>query len=396
VRVAYVIGTLDVGGTEGQLVALVTALDRRRFVPIVYCLSQTGVLAGALTDAGIPVRDFGLRRLSAWRSPLAVGRRVLRVLRAMREDRPDVVHGLLFHGYCLGAFVGRASGVPVLIASRRSLGNFKAHRAFYRLAERLANRLTDVVVANSDAVRADALRQEGLPPEKVVVIHNGLALERFDSPADPELRRALGLEGAQAIVAVVANLIRYKGHQVFLEAWGEVAARFPGAVAILVGDGPERADLEALARASGLTPSLRFLGSRHDVPGLLALADLLVHPSREEGFSNAILEAMAARRPVVATAVGGSVEAVVPGVTGLLVPPDDSHALAEAMTWMLGHPEEARAFGEAGRRRVAERFELSGMVRRYEAVYERLITRKRGSLVPEDAGVVVHPGGGGI
>ncbi|MGH7378352.1 MAG: glycosyltransferase, partial [Candidatus Methylomirabilales bacterium] len=147
-------------------------------------------------------------------------------------------------------------------------------------------------------------------------------------------------------------------------------------VALLVGDGPLRQEFEARVQAMGLGPSVRFLGTHQDAPALIALMNLVVHPSLEEGFSNAILEAMAAGKPVVATAVGGNPEAMIHGETGLLIPPGDSQALTEAMLWLLEHPREAARFGEAGRRRVAERFEISAMVRQYEEVYERLVEEK--------------------
>jgi glycosyltransferase involved in cell wall biosynthesis len=375
-KVAYVIGTLDPGGAEGQLVALATALDRRRFIPTVYCVSSPGALSGPLVAAGVPVRSFGLRGLPVWRRPIAVGRRIGDLVGALRRDRPDIVHGFLFHGYVLGALAGRWAGAPVVVASRRSLGNFKRGRPHYRAAEVVVNRLTSLVIANSEAVRADTRLRERLAAERVIVIHNGLELSRFDRPPDPELRRRLGADKASVVVGVVANFIPYKGHRFFLDAWAEVVARVPDAVALLVGDGPGRPDIEARAGALGLLPSLRFLGSRLDVPDILSAVDLLVHPSLEEGFCNAILEAMAAGKPVVATAVGGNPEAVVDGETGLLVPPGDGRALAAAIGWILDHPEQAAGFGRAARRRVAERFELSRMVRQYETVYDRLLAAR--------------------
>jgi L-malate glycosyltransferase len=377
VKIAYVIGTLDPGGAEGQLVALATSLDRRRFAPAVYCMASAGALAEPLVAAGVPVRSFGLHGFSVWSDPLAVARRVGHLVSALRRDRPDIAHGFLFHAYVLAALARRVTGTLVVVASRRSLGNFKRRKPHYRMAERLANRLTDLVIANSEAVRADVLRDEGLPPERIMVIHNGLVPDRFDRPPDPGMRRRLGVDGATFVVAVVANFIPYKGHRFFLEAWAQIAARAPGAVALLIGDGPARREIEARVHALRLDGSVRFLGSRPDVPDILGTVDILVHPSLEEGFSNAILEAMGARKPVVATAVGGNPEAVVHGETGLLVPPGDGRALAEAILWLLERPAQAVAFGQAGRQRVVERFELSRMVRCYESVYDRLLADKR-------------------
>jgi glycosyltransferase involved in cell wall biosynthesis len=376
IRLFYLIGTLDMGGAEGQLVELVTRLDRHRFAPVVCCLSSGGAYAEALAAAGIPVEVIGFRGFRIFRHPHKVAAQMFRLVRAMRRAQPDVVHGFLFWAYILGAFAAWMARVPVVLSSRRSLGHFKANKPHYLALERLTNRMTDLVIANSEAVRQDAIREERLPAERVMVIHNGLDLDRHGAPPDEGLRRSLGLERQGPVVGVVANFIHYKGHQFFLDAWAAAVKKFPESVALLVGDGPLRQEFEARVHAMGLGPSVRFLGTHQDVPALVALMDLVVHPSLEEGFSNAILEAMAAGKPVVATAVGGNPEAVIHGKTGLLVPPGDSQALADAMLWLLAHPREAVRFGEAGRLRVAERFEISAMVRQYEAVYERLVAEK--------------------
>jgi glycosyltransferase involved in cell wall biosynthesis len=178
------------------------------------------------------------------------------------------------------------------------------------------------------------------------------------------------------VIGVVANFIHYKGHTIFFEAWSDVLQKYPHAVALLVGDGVLRTEVETKAAQMGLMPSLRFLGVRDDVPKLLALVDIYVHPSLQEGHSNAILEAMAAAKPVVACAVGGNVETVTAGQTGLLVPPGDSRALAEAIIRLLDNPDEATRFGAAARRVVAERFDERTMAARYEEVYERLVAEK--------------------
>ena len=370
-KVVYVIGALDVGGAEGQLIALAQGLDSARFEPVIVCLAQAGALAGRIERGRVRLESVALRGLSPWRQPGQILARFGRLVRFLRRERPDVVHGFLFHGYVLGTAVARLCRVPVVVQSRRSLGIFKAGRPHYVALERLATRFTDMVVANSEGVREDAIRREGLPRGKTLVIYNGVDAHAV-VPPDPDLVKAL--EGARPVVGVVANLIGYKGHRFFLEAWSTVLRAHPAAVALLVGDGPLRAELEALVRERGLGASVRFLGARPDVTAILSLVDLVVHPSLQEGFSNAILEAMAAGKPVVATAVGGSPEAIADGETGLLVPPEDSAALAGAMLRLLGEPGTAARMGEAARRRAATEFGMARMVEQYEALYERLVS----------------------
>ena len=373
IRLLYVIGTLDVGGSEGQLVQLVTRLDPQRFEPFVCCLASGGPYQGALGAAGVPVEVIGFRGFRIFRHPHKIAAQLFRLVAFIRRIRPDAVHGFLFWAYVIGTFAARMARVPIVVASRRSLGHFKAFKRHYLLLERIANRMTDLVIANSEAVRQDALREEGLPANRVIVVHNGVELGHFGQPRDKGLLESLGVQKGAPVVGVIANFIHYKGHRFFIEGWVSVVQRFPQSVALIVGEGPLKESIEGTVQAMGLRRSVRFLGTRQDVPALLALMDLVVHPSLEEGFSNAILEAMAAGKPVVATAVGGNPEAIAHGETGLLVPPGNGRALAEAIRWLLEHPVEAARFGEAGRRRVAEHFELSAMVRQYEAVYERLV-----------------------
>lgn len=380
IRVLYVIGTLDIGGAESQLVQLASQLSRRGFAPAVCCLSSVGPLAADLEQAGVPVVTVGFRGakqkrgLARVRAAAAVPLAMWRLVRLVKEARVTIIHGFLFHGYVLAAAVGWLLRVPVVVASRRSLSLFKTGRLSYRLAERVTNRWTDAIIANSEAVRQDAIRTERLSPTDVLVIHNGLDPARYSNSPDEALRRQLGLNG-RPVAIVVANFIHYKGHRWFLDAWASVLRTCPSATALLVGDGPERGAAEIRAAELGLGEGVQFLGSRRDVPQLLALADVFVHPSLEEGFSNAVLEAMASACPVVVTNVGGTPEAVIDGKTGWVVPPRDAMALADAMVRVLAAPDRGRAMGKAGQRRVHERFTQTVMTEQYRSVYLDLVAK---------------------
>lgn len=375
-RICFVIGTLERGGAEGQLVQLATGLNRSRFEPSVCCLTHNGPHRHALEAAGIPVEILGLRRSKWLGLPIALPSRMLRLIRIIRKRQPDIVHGFLFGAYVLGAVAGRVNRVPLIVASRRSLGLFKASRPLWLLIERFVNRGTDHLIANSRAVRLDVVRQEGLAPSKVTVIYNGVEFTSWNEPRSQALVRAIGVADRRPIIAVVANFIAYKGHEFLFDALPAIAAEFPQLAVLLVGDGPLRQQFEVQVRANGLDAFARFLGARSDVPAILALVDLVVHPSTQEGFSNAILEAMAAGKPVVAAAVGGNEEAIVDRKTGLLVRNRDAAALATASLWLLRHPEEARAMGMAGRTRVQQLFTVERMVREYESLYEQLVTAR--------------------
>jgi glycosyltransferase involved in cell wall biosynthesis len=322
---------------------------------------------------------LGYEGFRIFRHPIATLSRLVQLVLVMRRFRPDVVHAHLFWSYVLGPFAARVARVPHVVASRRSLGIFRQSMPRHWLAlERSAAAMTDLFIANSHAVRADVLGAERLPPAKVVVVHNGLDLSRFSWSSGRQVRCALGISSDALVALTVANLIAYKGHQHLFRAWAKVQTRYPGSILLLAGDGPMRAALEAQSRDLGLATSIRFLGSREDVASLLYCADVLVHPSLEEGFSNAILEAMAARKPVIATAVGGNSEAVVDGLTGLLVPAGKSEELAEAIVKLFESEEMRNALGVAGRHRVEQHFSEEQMLEGHASLYRGLIDGRLG------------------
>lgn len=374
IRVLYVIGSLDVGGSERQLVELLRRIDRSLIAPAVLCLTSEGPLAADVRELGITVDAIGYEGFRIKRHPVRTLAALWRLRARIVAFAPDVVHTVLFWACVLGTLAARSAGVPVVIGSRRGLGHFRRELSRGVLAvEAAANRRTDVFVANAEAVRLDAIAGENLPGDRVRVIYNGVDAERLDPRSRAEARARLGVAADARLLVVVANLIAYKGHRVLLDAFSDVKARLPKAEIALLGDGVEREALEAQALRAGLASAVRFVGSTPEVRTWLAAADLVVHPSFEEGFCNAILEAMAAGRAVVATNVGGIPEAVVDGDTGWLVPPRDADALASAICDVVPAPDRLARAGEAGRERVRQHFLLDRTVHAHEMLYKEWV-----------------------
>jgi glycosyltransferase involved in cell wall biosynthesis len=361
------IGQLHLGGTERQVALLARGLHQRGIQVAVATLRESGVYVAELREAGIPVFEAGFPHWSLrLDAPVGWFARPPRMLAAFQRYRawltsfaPDVVHAFLFFAYIVTPFAARSSGVPVVVAGRRSLGLFKEGRRVALALERVATSLTDLVVANSVAVAENVLAQESLPRDRLTVVPNGLAPESFACvpPAS--------LDVPPPVILCVANLKAEKGQKVLIRA----AARLGRGTVVLVGDGPQRSSLVRLARETGVR--LHLLGQLRDVPALLGAADVVVVPSFEEGSSNSLLEAMAAGRPIVATAVGGNPEAL--GSTGLLVPVGDDGALAAAIARLLDCPAEAGALGRVARERAARLFSCDAMVDRHVALYEQLL-----------------------
>ena len=360
------IGQLNLGGTEKQVTLLAEGLRRRGIDARGLVMCALGEHAAHLRAAGVPVVELGFQRGAStpgmlWRNLRAFGR----LVRYLRRERPAVLHAFLFHSYVTAAPAARLGRVPVLVAGRRSMGDFKGGRWSVLALERWVTRMTDLLIANARAVAADARDEEGVPAEKVTVIYNALPDEAFE-PAVPSI-----VETPSPVVLCVANLKPYKGHSYLLDAAGMLRGRGHDITLLCAGDGPERVDLER--RADRLGVDARFLGARTDIHRLLARADAFVLPSLTEGLSNAVMEAMAAARPLVATSVGGTPELVQDGIHGLLVPPEDPAALAAGILAVLRDPDRAARLARAAHARIESTFRLDQLVSRIDRLYGEII-----------------------
>ena len=375
-RVAHVTLGLDVGGQEKLLVELARCADRRWFDLRFVSLGGRGALAGDLEAWGWPVDALG--EPFGFRPGL-----VPRLARLFRDRRIDVVHTHDERPHIYGAPAARLAGVRRLIHTRH---HGMAHRLTRRQAAlvRLAARLTDRFVC----VSADGARQAvrcGVPPRVVRVVHNGIDLTRFIPPLAPGGRGAASEGAPDGPVVVVARLSPEKDIETLLKATA-LAAREDAALRLEVaGDGPCMAELRWSAAGLGLDGRVRFLGVVRDVPALLAGAGLFVLPSRTEGVSLTLLEAMASGLAVVATRVGGNPEVVADGETGLLVPAGDAEALAAAILRLRRDDRARRRMGEAGRHRVEGRFDVRCMTATYEDMYLGLDGVRSPVLTPVDA-----------
>jgi glycosyltransferase involved in cell wall biosynthesis len=385
IRVLQFLPFFFIGGTERQVVNLTAGLDRTRFDLHIGCFEQRGEFLPEVEARRIPVIEYKIHRLygpDTWRQQL-------KLAGYLRRHRIDVVHSYNFYANCFAVPAARLAGVPVIVAAIRDTGAFLPPQ--HRAAQRLICRLAHVVLANASAVR-DWLIEEGYRPDMVQVIRNGIDLTRFARPrVGGGVREELGIPKDAPVIAMLARVNRLKGVEYFIEAAATVASRFPEARFLVIGDAllmtggtvcpntDYRRELDERIRQHGLEGRVIFTGFRLDVPELLSEITVAVHPSLSEALSNAVLESMAAGIPVVATRVGGTPEIIEDGVTGLLVPPRDSSALAQTISRLLLDRDLAARVGQAGRRRIMEHFSLARMVRETERLYaDRLAQTPRG------------------
>jgi sugar transferase (PEP-CTERM/EpsH1 system associated) len=342
--------------------------DLERVRPMVCCVIKRGMKADRVEKAGIPVFIETKRGRGDLTFPL-------RLAQLLKSQRVDVVH--TYSGvYRDGCLAARLARVPVNLHTDQ--GRFYPADSWkLRLTHRFMTRLRDRVISVSKELKDYLVNEVGLPPEKVTVIYNAVDCNASHPSGNPDdLRHELGLNDDCLVVGIVGRLVPVKDHGTLLKATARMFAAVPQVRLLVVGEGPLRAELEALARELQIVDRVMFLGHRNDVPDLLPLMDVVALSSLHEGSSLTLLEAMAAGRAVVATAVGGNPELVLDGVTGLLVPARSPEALADAIVTLLRDPALRASMGQAGKNRVKEHFSIETMLQSYESLYQSLLERK--------------------
>ena len=353
----YVQG-LEEGGTERQVERLARGLNGSRFQTAVAYSRSWGPVGERLRSAGIPVVRFSECDAAEAES-------------VIRGIAPGIFHSFT-HKDTVDIAAATAGGTPLVMASRRNMREWDEHlevRPWELARNRMSHRITSV----SDAVASLCTQVEGVRRQNIVVIHNGVEVPSLDN-SRATIREELGIAGHVPTIGYLANYRPEKAHELLLRSFRLVVDRRPDAHLICCGimTPATGSGLAALVRELGLKSNVALLPSRSGVSSIYRGLDLYVHPSRYEGFSNSLLEAMSHALPVVATNVGGTPEAVVNGVTGLMVPKDDRHALAGAILEMIANSERAKSFGHAGRQRVVRCFTVERMVEAYARLYDEV------------------------
>ncbi|MBO0858279.1 MAG: glycosyltransferase [Chloracidobacterium sp.] len=372
-RILHLITSFEVGGTERQAVELLKRIDRRRFDLSLAALRLEGPLYQEVEAIFPRAPQFPLT--SFYNANAA--KQWMRLRAWMISERVEILHAHDFYAGLFGAAAAIGAGVRVIACQRHiRLSDRRAHEWGARLTRRLAHR----VLVNSEAIRDCILAGGHIAPEKIIVIHNGLsaAAERvaLDNDVRAKQRAALlrefNLEDGAKLIGFVARLQPVKGHRFFIEAACRVVAVEPKAHFLLVGDGALRPEIEQQAARLGVSDHVHLLGARDDAVSIAAGFDVAASASLSEGLPNAVMEAMAAGAPVVATAVGGTAELVIDGVTGFLVPPANAGQLSRRILDTLQNPGRSAQMAAQGRLRALSRFGIRRMVESVEHLYDEI------------------------
>ena len=362
IKVLHLITSLEVGGAQHGMLLGLPRFNNDQYEHVICSIMDRMQMASQFRASGIEVHSLGLNK----KTDIGVAFR-LRAL--LNELRPDILHTYLLHGNVLGRIIGRLTGVPVIIGSERTIGQAGL---WGRFATRLTNPLTDAVEVNS-VIGARVIEEDlKVPVEKIEIVKSGLELSDFKIGSRRDaIRSELGVGGSQHLIVYMGRLRPVKGVEFGLKAFNSAQRCHPNIRLALAGEGDQRSYLEMLAKELGINEFVMFLGLRKDVSELLSAADSVLIPSLNEGFPRSAIEAMAAAKPLVATNVGGTPEAIIDGVTGLLVPPEDSDALSDAIIRLVGDLDLQIRLGTAGRERVEQNYSAEQYVARLDEMYRQ-------------------------
>ena len=356
IRALFVVPDLRLGGAERHVTTLLPRMDPALVTPSLICIGDEGDLFEALPAAGVEATAWHLGKRQAVRA-------LWKLIVAARRSRPDVVVVRGYNAETLGRIAARLSGVKHTIMWVHNIGDAEPRGRVRVLVDRALTRWTSGYFGVAEAQRRYLVDELGYPADKIRIIHNGVDGKQFNASTDRTALAEFGFAHDDPVVGILAALRPEKDHVNFLRAAREVVDVLPNAKFLIIGDGPTRLPLESLCGELGIATNVRFTGSRSDVSQLLRAIDVFVLSSvTVECFPMALLEAMAAGRPAVCTAVGGVTEMIVDGVTGYLVPPQDPHQLAGRVISLLSEQHAAQRMGRAARERLESEFDLDRSV----------------------------------
>jgi glycosyltransferase involved in cell wall biosynthesis len=360
---------LPVGGVENQLLNVLKTYDKNKYVPLVCSLSEKGEIGEDIEKLGIEV--ICLRKLRHT-FDLAI---IKDLYRLMKDRGIDVVRTHQYHANFYGRIAAIIARVPCIVASVHNVytRDRKIHR---RMFNRILGKFTDKVVAVSNAVKKDIVHFDRIPEGNVEVIYNGVEAQIFMNKKRDEVRSALGMPSDSPVVGTTGRIKEQKGQKYLIEAVSTLIKDYPLIRLLIIGDGPLMGEMKRYADSLGINDNVIFLGTRRDVPDLLSAIDIFVLPSLWEGLGIALLEAMAAGKPVIATNIGPFREIVNTEEVGRLVPVKSSEAIASSIEFLLNDRSLLEEIGSAARKKVLTSFDINKTVDTYSSLFEEILRQK--------------------
>ncbi|OGX15230.1 MAG: hypothetical protein A2166_00375 [Omnitrophica WOR_2 bacterium RBG_13_41_10] len=368
-KVLYIIDKMNIGGTQKHLLEVLRLIDRNKYEPHLCCLVKVGDLSQELEKLGIKPKVYNIKRIYGYSGISSI----ISLAKYIKENRFDIVHTYLFLANIAGNLAARIAGTPVIISGRRDTGVPNEGKWYHNIAYRITHSFASRVICVSDAVADTVYKKEGVRKERILIIQNGIDLLRL---SNGRLKREdLGLKEDDFLVNMTGSFSWVKNHQFLLDAAPEIIRRNPKIKFLLVGEGELKQSILTRVKNLHLESNIIFLGKRPDSIELLKISDIAINLSFSEGSSNVLLEAMALRKPVVATDIPGNRELIVDKVTGYFVPLGDKERLTEIIVALSKDKTEVQKIGERAIIHIEANFRIEDKIKDLEFLYSHLIHR---------------------
>jgi glycosyltransferase involved in cell wall biosynthesis len=368
INILHVIPKLTVGGVENQLLMVLKKYNKKEFSPVVCCLSDRG-------DLGLEIESCGVELICLNKLKHTFDWTIIKdIYQLIKQKSIKVIRTHQYHANLYGRCAAILAKVPCIVASVHNVYTIdkKIHR---RIINKFLARYTDKIIAVSKAVKHDILLYDRISHEKICVIYNGIEMRSFLN-LHGHIRGEFGVPRNIPLIGTVGRLTAQKGHRYLLEAIDKLKLKFPGTKLLIAGDGPLKNELEKYAQTLNIHDKVIFLGLRRDIPDFLSSIDIFVLPSLWEGLSNALIEAMASGKPVIATDIPPIREIINSEELGILVPPENSDAIADALEILLYNKNRAEAFGKAASEKAFSAFTIENTVEQYTFLFENILRSK--------------------
>ncbi len=361
--ILYLVETGEPGGAERVIANMISSINTEHYRVILGCSGDPSWLLSKVKECRVEVKHFKRNKVYDLKF-------LFDIWKTIRRENIDIIHSHMFTMNFYGTVAGTMARRPVIVTIHDRVYDLRTAKRVraYRIIGCLASR----TVAVSEEIKEVLINKVGLSSRKVTLVQNGVNLDHYSDPksAFTEVKEVLGVPPTSPVVGIIGLFHPVKGHSFFLKAAFQIIREVPTTYFVMVGDGPLRQNLEALAQSLGIRGKVIFTGFRDEIPEILTAIDVCVVPSLSEGLSMALLESMAAGRPIVATRVGGNCEAIRDGKDGILIPPSDHIALAKSVVTLLRNKSLCNQLGQSARTTASERFSLKQMVESYETIYE--------------------------
>lgn len=366
-NILHVVSRLPVGGVENILFKVVTASDKKRFNPFICCIKEGGEIADELKKSGYKVEILNRMKNHGFDPGAIKG-----IYNLIKRENIHILSTHQYHANLYGRLAGIIAGVPVIIPAFHNLYRSPGKPKFQRrLFNYILSFFTDKMVAVSNAVASDMVRYDRVNQSKIAVIYNGIEIEDFNiGPTKEEARKIFHLPSDAFIIGTVGRITDQKGHRFLIEA----ARGLKNIHLAIAGDGPLRSELKNTADQIGVNCNFTGMIAPEKIPVFMKSLDIFCFPSLWEGFSIALIEAMAAGLPVIASGIPPNKEAL--GDTGIIVPPGDAKALTKALNMLIGDPSLMRSVTQKEKERV-KIFSVDNTVKTYEKLFEEILKKKK-------------------